>query len=329
MSGARCINKITRALCVLLCLFVLSGCGANDTLRFPYRSARLSASLDARDVATPFSAELCVAEGDIPAGGLTFVEDESAALFDVGRAETLFAHSIHERRDPASLTKVMTALVALENGSLDQVLTASTSEYITDEDAQLLVVNEGEQMTLHQALHFLLVYSANDVAMMIAEGVGGDVESFVRLMNEKATSLGATNTHFTNPHGLTDANQYTTAYDMYIIFREAMRHETFQQIISLASYKTEYYRRDHTLKEAEVRNTNAFVRDGSGVTAPAGVTVIGGKTGSTFAAGQCLIVLALDTAGAPYIAIYMHAPSTDRLYEGISDLLRLTGRTSP
>ncbi|MBQ6733318.1 MAG: D-alanyl-D-alanine carboxypeptidase [Lachnospiraceae bacterium] len=321
----KCISKKTiTAMLLSLPLFLLS-CGDVSGYAFPYASyaSGMRAYTESGEVRYPaFARELCVTAEDVTAPDLVFANDESAGLFDLTNHEVLYAHRIHERMDPASMTKVLTAIVALENGSLDQVLTASTSRYITDPDAQILEMEAGERMTLHQALHFLLMFSANDVAVMIAEGVAGDEASFVELMNRKCQEIGATNSHFMNPHGLTDAEQYVTPYDMYLIFQYALRFDSFQEIISKTNYKTEYYKADGELKEVEVPSTNAFLRMGTGVSAPVGVTVIGGKTGTTLAAGHCLVLLARDVNGAPYVAVFMHAKDRTSLYENMVELLK-------
>ena len=135
----------------------------------------------------------------------------------------------------------MTALVALENASLDQVLTATSAVNITESGAQLCGLKPGDTMTLDQALLILLVYSANDVAMLIAENIGGTTDHFIEMMNEEAKRLGATNTQFMNPHGLTQDGHYTTAYDLYLIFNEAIKYETFNEIIHMTNYQTTYY----------------------------------------------------------------------------------------
>lgn len=176
-------------------------------------------------------------------------------------------------------------------------------------------------MTMDQALRILLLYSANDVAMMVAEGVAGSVDRFVEMMNEEARLLGATNTHFANPHGLTDANHYTTAYDLYLIFNQAIKYETFSEIIQMTGYQTVYYDKDGKEKQFDKSTTNLFLRSDFNYTAPPNVTVIGGKTGTTSAAGHCLMLLARDVGGSPYIAVVMGVPSTDELYTGMTDLL--------
>ena len=309
-------------------LFFLTGCNATQTSTFEYNQMNTTQTLKESDVVTLFSSDLCVVSTDISSSELSFDEEEAAGLFDLTSKDTVFAHRVNERMDPASMTKVMTALIALEQGGLDQRLTCKQADYITAEGAQLLSMSAGDNMTLNQALHFLLVFSANDVAVMIAEEIGGDVDTFVKMMNERAISLGATNTHFANPHGLTDEEQYTTAYDMYLIFNEAMKHEIFQQIIRLPNYKTEYKRADGTLKEVDVNSTDGYVRENSGIKAPSGITVIGGKTGNTYAAGQCLIVLVRNAAGNPYIGIYMHAPDMQTLYNKMSQLLALSSSSA-
>ena len=103
-------------------------------------------------------------------------------------------------------------------------------------------------MTLDQALHILLMYSANDAAMLIAENIGGSVDHFVEMMNEEAQRLGATNTSFANPHGLSDDNHYTSAYDLYLIFNEAIKYDSFNEIIHMTSYQTAYYDKDGKAK---------------------------------------------------------------------------------
>lgn len=272
-----------------------------------------------RRTVTLFAADLCVVTGDLLYESVNMEEAEAAVLFDVNKAEVLYAKNAHETLYPASLTKVMTALVALKNGSLDQVLTATSSVNITESGAQLCGLKAGDTMTLDQALRILLMYSANDAAMLIAEGIGGSVEHFVEMMNEEARRLGATNTNFANPHGLTDANHYTTAYDLYLIFNEAVKYDTFNEIIQMSSYQTTYYDKDGKAKEFNKTTTNLFVR--GDYSAPSNVNVIGGKTGTTSAAGHCLVLLSRDENGSPYISVILRSSSTDMLYTEMIDLL--------
>lgn len=270
-------------------------------------------------VAETFAADLCVVDKDITNSEVSLSDVASAALFEADGSDTLYARNANEQLDPASLTKVMTALVALKHGSPEQLLTAGDSVLITEPGAQLCGIKPGDTMTLEQALHILLLYSANDVANMIAEGVGGSIPGFVELMNQEAQELGATNCHFTNPNGLTEEGHYMTAYDLYLIFMEALQYELFNEIIQLPSYSTAYRTSDGSERTLEVNNSNQYLV--GNYAAPEHITVIGGKTGTTKAAGHCLILLSADSGGKRYISVIMNADSTENLYAKMSELL--------
>lgn len=276
------------------------------------------------ETAGSFAEQLCVITADIMDDeNIDMSSAEAAILCDVNNSDVLYSKNAHERLNPASLTKIMTAIVALKYGSYDQVLTATDAVTISESGAQLCGLKPGDTMTLNQALHVLLLYSANDAAMLIAENIGGSVDQFVEMMNEEARALGATNTHFANPHGLTDEEHYTTAYDLYLIFNEAIKYDKFLEIIQMSSYETTYNDKNGDAKQLSVKSTNRFLTGDS--KAPENVTVIGGKTGTTAAAGHCLILLARDFAGAPYIAIVMKTDATDELYDRMTDLLNEIG----
>lgn len=322
----RCTSK--KSLSILLCITVilpciLSGCG-NLSYDIAYSADSDISSFNVitrqdRRTAVPYAADLCVVTDNVMYESVNMDEAEAAVLFELNGNGVLYAKNAHETLYPASLTKVMTALVALKNGSLDQVLTATSSVNITESGAQLCGLKAGDTMTLDQALRILLMYSANDVAMMIAEGVGGTVEHFVEMMNEEAHRLGATNTNFVNPHGLTDVNHYTTAYDLYLIFNEAIQYEAFNEILQMGSYQTTYFDKNGKAKEFNKTTTNLFVR--GDYSAPSNVNVVGGKTGTTNAAGHCLMLLSRDENAAPYISVILRSTSTDVLYNEMIDLL--------
>lgn len=306
-------------LCVILPL--LAGCSRTESFAIPYGLSQESRGFSEEDVTAFFSENLCVAGDNVNNTDSLFSEKESAALFSLSRGEVVYAHRMHERMDPASMTKVLTALVAIELAPLDTMLTCNDANYVSEKGAQLLDMQKGEKMTLEQALNYLLVFSANDVAVMIADNLCASVEEFVGKMNEKAVSLGATASHFENPHGLTDSGQYVTAYDMYLLFQAAMAHPELREMVAQPSYNTTYFKNDGTEKEAEVTTTNAYIRENSNVKAPEGVRVIGGKTGSTYAAGECLVMLVENSAGEPFIAVCMHAADSNTLYRKMTALL--------
>ena len=315
----RCTNKLLRALSiVLLGIFCVTGCSG---LSYSSKYTVSSSPDDNRKTLyyPTFASDLCVADEDINGSGVEITEVASAGLFDLTKKETLYAKNINMQVQPASLTKVMTALVALKYGSLDQVLVAGPDVYVSESGAQKINLKEGDRLTLDQALRILLIYSANDVANLIASNVGNSIEDFVSLMNKEALSIGATNSHFVNPHGLTADDHYVTAYDMYLIFNAAMEYDVFSEIINTTEYSTTYLDANGTSKEITVSNTNAYLKGDK--QQPAGVTVIGGKTGTTQAAGHCLILLARDTASNPYIAVIMRDTDSGLLYNDMSLLL--------
>ena len=325
MSGVRCINRKIRAAAGLFLgvLLSLTGCGSLPygmayQVDYDVSSFNAVARQDTR-TAQAFAANLCVAAGDQMSDDVDMSQAEAAGLFGLDNKEILYAKNVHQRLYPASLTKVMTALVALENGQLNQTLTATNAVNITESGAQLCGLKSGDTMTLDQALRVMLLYSANDAAMLIAENVGGSVENFVAMMNAKARSLGATNTNFTNPHGLTNADHYTTVYDLYLIFNAAIKYETFNEIIHMAGYQTTYYDKNGKEKHFDKPTTNRFLNGHA--QAPANVTVIGGKPGTTSAAGHCLVLLSSDENGSPYISVVLRADSTDLLFSQMADLL--------
>lgn len=322
----RCIDNRIFCLSISTVLLgsILTGCGSTPyemaySPDYPVSSYRISVSEEAVDTATPFAADLCVVDGDIVAEDLDLSQVSSAALFSLSTNETILAKNVYEKLAPASLTKIMTALVALKYGSPDEVLTASANVKITESGAQTVGIKEGDKMTLTQALHLLLINSANDAAVMIAEGVGGSVEGFSELMNQEAKEIGATNSNFVNPHGLTADNHYVTAYDMYLIFNAALEYNLINEIISMPSYTTVYKDKNGNDKEISVNTTNLFLQGEKN--APDAITVIGGKTGTTNAAGHCLIILSRDSTGKPYISVILRADDKDILYQDMTDLL--------
>ena len=196
------------------------------------------------------------ASGDTPASAVSgwpaspSILSSSAVLIDADTGAILYDKDCHSKAFPASTTKIMTALLAIENNSLDEVITfsrAAANSYKWDESNT--GTREGEQFTLEQALYATLLKSANEVAYGIAEHVAGSIPAFAAMMNERAKELGALNTHFNNANGLSDPDHYTTAYDLAMIGRACFNNSTFMLIDSAESYKI-----GPTNKTAETRN---------------------------------------------------------------------------
>lgn len=304
-------------------MLFLTGCGSGG-YAMPYDAYSANSSFtvlsaDQAGRAETFAADLCIANENYNESAVDMSEAEAAGLFSIGDKQTLYSKNVHERLYPASLTKVMTALVALKNGNREDVLTASANVKITEPGATLSGLKEGDRMTLDQALRILLLQSANDVAVMIAEQYGGTVEHFCEMMNEEARTLGATNCNFVNPHGLTDEEHYITAYDMYLIFNEACKYELFKEVIGMSSYSTVYYDAGGGEISYEKPSTNWYF-NGEAV-APTGITVLGGKTGTTSAARNCLVLLSSDTSGKSYISVILKSEERGIMYSEMTDLL--------
>ena len=163
-----------------------------------------------------FASDLCVVEDEYSFDE-SYVTSEAAALFDISGRETLYSKEAFERLYPASITKVMTALVAIKNGDLNARVVVTDDAVITESGATLCGIKPGDTLTLEQLLYGLMLPSGNDAGAAIAVHIAGSIDKFADMMNQEAASLGATGTHFVNPHGLNDPDHYTTAYDLSLI----------------------------------------------------------------------------------------------------------------
>ena len=324
-TGNRILIRSIGLLTCLLSLLILGGCGKaveqtyDSKMTLPaFHSVTASPLFSNRE--KPFAASLCLPQDLRYADSAVDTDDVSAAvLYDVTNAETLFSYGGTAQVYPASTTKIMTALVAMKYGNLSEEIVISERAANPGADAQRLVLTPGDRMTLDQALHYLMVFSANDVAIAIAENIGGSYENFVKMMNEEAHALGATGTHFVNPHGLHEDGHYTTAYDLYMIFNEALKYEEFQRILPLGHYDTIFIGEDGYSKSIEVNATDSYLT--GDVDPPDGITVIGGKTGTTELAGHCLVLLSQTEDERPFISVVMNSDSTEEMYDKMNELL--------
>ncbi|MBR1442267.1 MAG: D-alanyl-D-alanine carboxypeptidase, partial [Firmicutes bacterium] len=212
---------------------------------------------------------------------------QSAILIDADTGFILYDKDCHRKSYPASTTKSMTALLAIENTEKTDIITHS--DYAINEtpwDSSKIYAEVGEKLTMEQALYAVLLASANEVCMAIAEHIDGSVDKFVERMNKKAEELGCKDTHFNNPHGYHDEQHYTSAYDMSLIFKEAIKYPDFLKYIS-----TDYYSipQTKTNKAHELYNTNQLIWEDSVYYYP---ECVGSKTGYTNEAGNTLVTYA-------------------------------------
>lgn len=326
LSGVKCINNSRIGIVILIvCTFLVTGC-SQTTYGAPYVTMTsiaptLTSSLSSEYVLTSFASDLCVLSSETETYGITMDVEElsGVGLFDLSQQDVLYAKNIHTTLYPASLTKVMTAIVVLKYADLDTVITVTEPIVFDEWGVTTIGIEAGDQLTMEQALHLLLICSANDAAVIIANEIGGSIEGFSELMNEEALLIGATNTNFVNPHGLHDDNQYTTVYDMYLIMNEAITYSKFNDITSMSSYNTVTYNTSGTEVAFECNSSNRFILGTE--EAPSGIVVAGGKTGTTEMAGHCLVIHGKDSSGNSYIAIILNAPQRDLIYEKMIELL--------
>lgn len=313
----RIMTLILIALCIVAGYMVFSGGLGDKHLVYAYEKREYNKAVYKGEL---FAENLCLVQGDEEMTGAPDTSTyTAAALFNVKDAKTRYAHNATQKVYPASITKIMTALVAMENADLSEEVTVEVDSSDFAADEQTCGIHKGDKLTLEALLNGLLLYSGNDNAEAIAYYIGGSIEGFADMMNKKAEELMATNTHFANPSGLHDENHYTTAYDIYLIFNECIKHKEFTDIISKKSYTADIKSASGTTRKVTWEPTNFYATGEA--KKPTGATVLGGKTGTTNKAGNCLVLLDKGFDNKPYISIVMGATSKELLYKDMSTII--------
>ncbi len=235
---------------------------------------------------------------------------EAGVVMDAGNGQILYQKNAGKKLYPASTTKILTAVIALEQSDLDEMVTVT--ENAVGVEGTAIGLQKDEKLPMRSLMYALLLNSANDAAVAIAEHISGSVEEFASLMNKKASELGAKDSHFVNPHGLTEAHHKTTARDLAVIARYAMQNDKFREIV--ATLNKEIKRGVPEEKEPQIwtYNHNRLLTTYSGAT--------GIKTGYTSAAELC-IVGAAKRDERELIAVVLKSPTQNTLYSDVSALL--------
>ncbi|MCL2407999.1 MAG: serine hydrolase [Oscillospiraceae bacterium] len=250
-----------------------------------------------------------------PAGSPMYMAG-SATVMEAVTGEVLYGAEQHTTRYPASVTKIMTALLVLEHTEdLSELITFSESAVDIPWYASRMGMQAGDTMTVSDALYALMLVSANEVAWALAEHVSGSIEEFVDQMNLRAESLGARNTRFVNPCGLPGTDQYTTSYDMALIMREAIRHPVFTRII--ATTHAYIPSAESYADPRPIRNTNRLIQHDS---PEFNELVTGGKTGFTNAAQHTLVTYA-EWEGRSIIVSVLYVPHRGAIFSDTATLL--------
>lgn len=227
---------------------------------------------------------------------------DSAILMEASTGLILYEKNVDKRQFPASITKIMTALVAIENSSLDEVVTFSKNAvYGIEPGSSHIAADVGEKLTMRQCLYAMLLESANEVCLAVAEHISGSVDEFVTVMNNRAKELGCTNTHFVNPNGLHNDKHYTTARDMALISQAAINNKTFAKITGTKQY---------TIPKTNKKEARTWIKNhhqmlyGYKYPKYEYAHCVGGKTGYTTKAQSTLVTYA-EKNGVTLIAVVL------------------------
>ena len=326
-------RKIKRIFaCGLFLCITLSGCGTQKNALLDYHVDISTTGLQSESNSTIaqnyLSDGICVIpKKKQPKAKDAIMSARASLVVNDTDGKMLYSDNIYKKVYPASITKIVTALVALKYGNLDDVVTISyNASHITEYGAKLCGFAEGDQIVLRDLLSSFLVCSGNDAGIAIAEHISGSVTKFAKLMNQEVQKLGAVQSHFVNPHGLHDKKHYTTAYDLYLIFHELAKNQTFLDIVSQPYYVAKFHGKDHKAKKLYFSSTDRYLVGRAA--APEGINVIGGKTGTTFDAGSCLILYSQGQNDNHYISVVLKADGGESLYTQMNHLLQYAANDS-
>ncbi|MBO5153661.1 MAG: D-alanyl-D-alanine carboxypeptidase [Eubacterium sp.] len=324
----KCTSKILFS-GILVFSLLTCGCSSDVAIDDPY-DISVSATNASSEALTDFSGssasihyfaeDLCVAPKEqTHSDAVTDEVVEAMGVFLPADGTISYQKNIYEKMYPASTTKILTAYLAITQANLDDIVTISEHAADQASDSSVCGMRAGDQIKLSDLLYGLMLKSGNDAAVAIAEHISGSEEAFAELMNETARSFGATNSHFVNANGLHDEEHYTCVYDLYLIFAHAIEEDFFMQLIQTTSYTVYYTDASGAQASQTWTNTNKYLN--GEVTQPDGITVLGGKTGTTNAAGYCLVLLSNNDKKEPVISVILKSDGRSNLYYVMNQVL--------
>lgn len=322
-------KKIIAMAAVLLCSSVLLCSCGNGTSILKDLSADASPSIKKVSgsplaCADGFAADIAVVPLDAKnSSGSDDLYSEAALLIDADEGKVIFQKNAHHKEYPASTTKILTSLIALKYGDKTASRKIGSEVLIYEDNVVMCDFREGDEIPFDVIIHGAMMRSGNDAAAALALFAADSLSDFADLMNSEARAIGATESHFVNPHGLYDDNHYTTAYDMYLIFNEAIKNPDFIDVLSCVNYSGSFNRttsRGTYIINASYANSNQYV---SGLrAAPEHIKVIGGKAGYTEKARRSYVMLA-EANGHRYIIVTMRCNDAVEMYSDLDYLLKL------
>ncbi len=250
----------------------------------------------------------------------TFKGDvDSALLIDATHNKVIASQDGLKKVYPASTTKVLTALITLENCELSETVKLKKNIKFHESGVVAVGFRKGDVVKIEGLLNALLIESANDAAVALADYIAGSEKAFAKMMNQRAKELGATHCNFVTSNGLHENNHYITAYDMYLIFKEAIKYDAFLNICKKANYTLNYETAAGIPWSIPMDTTNHYISGEYSL--PDDIFMIGGKTGTTSQAGSCLVILTKDSKENEYISLVYGGNTKDVLYHTMTDLL--------
>lgn len=247
------------------------------------------------------------------------IDAKTGLIAGIDTRSDIYGKNIYDRVYPASVTKILTALITMENANFNDTVTFTEDMIVTDYGAKLCGFEVGDELTVEQLFQGLLIYSGNDAANALAIHIAGSIDAFADMMNQEAKNLGCVDTHFVNPSGLHDNDHYTSAYDLYLIFNRCLDFDVFQETIRQNQVSITYKNANGEPVDAVYNTTNQYFLDTYDY--PESVRVLGGKTGTTDEAGCCLILYDTDKKNQGYISVILGASTSDELYSEMNILL--------
>ena len=327
------IKNITRYLCIIACIVGIYALSIHfkNQISQPYPALN-SMTLNVDETLQPVESLELDSNNTVIANGEElnshlFPDCYYALFVDYTNNQLYAAKNVHSRMYPASMTKIMTAIIVveqIESGeiSLDDIVTVQTTFDLSYEGVLPTDVVAGCEITVKDLLYGLMIESNNHFALILAEYIAGDVSSFCDMMNKKAYDIGATNTHFTNPHGLDEPEHYSSAYDIYLIIKEAHSHSILRTVADFETYTYSYVNNAGLTVTEDIEASNLFYN--GYVELPANYDIEAWKTGTTSGAGHCLAMY-LTKNGKTYIAIASSPDSKEVLYDAMVKLMCLVG----
>lgn len=314
---------------ILIFSLLTCGCSSDVAIDDPY-DISVSATNASSEALTDFSGssasihyfaeDLCVAPKEqTHSDAVTDEVVEAMGVFLPADGTISYQKNIYKKMYPASTTKILTAYLAITQANPDDTVTISEHAADQASDSSVCGMRAGDRIKLSDLLYGLMLKSGNDAAVAIAEHISGSEEAFAELMNETARSFGATNSHFVNANGLHDEDHYTCVYDLYLIFAHAIEEDFFMQLIQTTSYTVYYTDASGAQASQTWTNTNKYLN--GEVTQPDGITVLGGKTGTTNAAGYCLVLLSNNDKKEPVISVILKSDGRNNLYYVMNQVL--------